>query len=106
MSISTTPIRSGVALAVLVGCALVAVPMGSAHDRPQTRTGTITKAVHATTAKPGVPARVSRRGTAAGPYVTKPSKLILINGYRSDVDASHLKWVDWGSLWHSRPETS
>ena len=44
----------------------------------------------------GVVALVSQRGPTPGPYVAKPSKLDLIYGYRSNVGAAHLKWVDWG----------
>jgi len=41
-------------------------------------------------------ALVSRYGPRSGRYVVRPSRLNLIYGYRSDVAAAHLRWVDWG----------
>ena len=57
----------------------------SARDRALARAATAKKSV-----------LVSRRGEKAGTYVAKPSKLDLIDGYLSAVEAAHLKWVDWG----------
>jgi len=87
------PIRSGVTLAV----AVIGIAAGTAagHSSPR-RTETVTKTVLATTTRPGVPALVAQHGPNGGRYVATPSKLNLIYGYRSDVDAAHLKWVDWG----------
>lgn len=72
-------IRSGVVLTVIGAVA---------------GTATASEAAHVGAAKRVV--LVSRRGPKSGPYIAKPLKLDLIDGYQSAVDAAHLKWVDWG----------
>jgi hypothetical protein len=95
------PIRFGIRLAI--AGAIVGVAAGGAniatgstgHSLPR-RTVTVARAMLATTKRSRVSALVSKHGPKTGPYVAMPSSLDLIYGYRSDVAAAHLKWVDWG----------
>jgi hypothetical protein len=93
--------RLVIAVAVAVAVAVVGVAgVGASIAMGSTGQGistlTVTRAVKTTTKLPGVPALVAKDGPKAGRYVTRPSSFYFIYGYRSDVGASHLTWVDWG----------
>lgn len=89
------------AVTLVAAAAAIAIGAGSGNAAvgnaiTQGRAGRAAKRLIGTTAKAGAPALVSRYGPRRGRYVARPSRLNLIYGYRSDVAADHLRWVDWG----------
>jgi hypothetical protein len=93
-----TRLRATHALAAaLASVAVGGVGVAAASDRTQSSSGrTVDRPDRGSEARAKVRALVSTRGPKAGSYVARPSRLTVIYGYRSDVAASHLKWVDWG----------